>query len=143
MYITLYRQMKNPQCPLQRQVIEDVMDTIWELETPVSPSLLTTAQLADLDSQIADLSCEVQEYGSASLFGKPYYSQSHEAFLKFYEDVEDVRFEWEEKSGKQITINGDLMDFLINFAYGVTALDLFEVLENADEEWEDNVDDLE
>ena len=50
-----------------------------------------------------------------------YYADTHAFFNCYYEDIEDIREEYEGNIGEPIRINGDLKNFLAWFAFEETA----------------------
>lgn len=58
-----------------------------------------------------------------------YYSDTHTFFDRFYEEIEELREEWEENTGEPIKIKGDLKNDLAWFAFEETVYQLSSELE--------------
>ncbi len=58
-----------------------------------------------------------------------YYTDTHAFFDKYYEEIEDLRCEYEEETGVQINLQHDLKNFLAWFAFEETAYRLANELE--------------
>lgn len=58
-----------------------------------------------------------------------YYADTHDFFDENYNEIEELREDWEESTGEPLQIKGDLKDFLTRFAYEETARRLASELE--------------
>lgn len=59
--------------------------------------------------------------------GLIYYHQTHDFFDKFYDEIEDLRFEVEDLAGQPIRIDRDLKNTLAWFAFEETAFRIAEI----------------
>lgn len=50
-----------------------------------------------------------------------YYADTHSFFDTFYEEIEELREDWEDQIGEPVQIRGDLKNFLAWFAFEETA----------------------
>lgn len=50
-----------------------------------------------------------------------YYHQTHQFFEDYYDEIEEIRFEYEEESGMQLSIEHDLKNTMAWFAFEQTA----------------------
>lgn len=53
-----------------------------------------------------------------------FYSQTHKFYDEFYDEIEDLRLDYEDSIGHPFTIKGDLKNFLAWFAFEETAYQL-------------------
>lgn len=58
-----------------------------------------------------------------------YYADTHAFFNEHYNEIEELRKEWEESTGETIKIKGDLKDFFARFGYETVAYNLASELE--------------
>jgi hypothetical protein len=61
--------------------------------------------------------------------GLVYYTDTHKFFDKHYEEIEDLRYEYESDTGECLQANGDLKNWFAWFGYEETARKLAEELE--------------
>lgn len=57
-----------------------------------------------------------------------YYTDTHAFFQEHYNEIEELRKEWEESTGEPLWIKGDLKDYLARFGYEAIANKLAEEL---------------
>ncbi len=50
-----------------------------------------------------------------------YYSDTHKFYNKYYNQIEDLRHDYEDSTGLPLTIKGDLKNFMAWFAFEETA----------------------
>ena len=81
----------------------------------------------DCDS-LADFFNDVIQHGCSSgmISSLVYYSQTKEFFISHYDEIEELREEFEADYGCPIKIKGDLMNFLSWFAFEQTAYSMYE-----------------
>ncbi len=79
----------------------------------------------------ADFFSDLQNHGCVSglVSSLIYYTDTHAFFDKYYEEIEDLRCEYEEETGEQIHLQHDLKNFLAWFAFEETAYRLAVELE--------------
>lgn len=65
-----------------------------------------------------------------------YYRDTHAFFDRHYEEIEELREEYEDAIGEPLRIQGDLKNFLAWFAFEWTAQQLWDEFENLREEAE-------
>ena len=53
-----------------------------------------------------------------------FYSQTHKFYDEYYDEIEDLRYNYENSMGQPITIKGDLKNFMAWFAFEETAYQL-------------------
>lgn len=65
-------------------------------------------------------------YGCASgmITGLIYYSDTHKFYDTYYNEIEEIRCEYEDQCGSPLSINGDLKNWLAWFSYETTAYNL-------------------
>ncbi len=75
---------------------------------------------------IEDFFSDLQQYGCISGMISPliYYTDTHQFFDDFYDEIEQLRQETEDSLGKPIKITGDLKNTLAWFAFEETAYQL-------------------
>lgn len=86
----------------------------------------------DLKKEMEDL----QQYGCVSgmVSGLVYYNHTYAFYDKFYDEIEEMRIEWEEQTGEAIKVGNNLKNFFAWFAFEQTAFDLYtELFENTNE----------
>ena len=66
---------------------------------------------------------------SGMIPGLVYYTDTHKFFDKHYEEIEDLRYEYEQDFGEPLKANGDLKNWFAWFGYEETARKLAEELE--------------
>lgn len=66
---------------------------------------------------------------SGMIPGLVYYTDTHKFFDKHYEEIEDLRYEYEQDFGEPLKVNGDLKNWFAWFGYEETARKLAEELE--------------
>lgn len=54
-----------------------------------------------------------------------YYTQTHEWFDKYYDDIQNLKEEYEEESGEPLIIEGDLKNTLAWWSFEVTLQKLY------------------
>jgi hypothetical protein len=57
-----------------------------------------------------------------------YYSDTHAFFDKHYDEIEELRGDWEDSVGQPLAIKGDLKNFLAWFAFEEVAYQMAEEL---------------
>ena len=57
-----------------------------------------------------------------------YYSDTHAFFDKHYDEIEELRDDWEDSVGQPLAIKGDLKNFLAWFAFEEVAYQMAEEL---------------
>ena len=79
----------------------------------------------------AEFFSDLQNHGCVSglVSSLIYYTDTHAFFDKYYEEIEDLRCEYEEETGVQINIQHDLKNFLAWFAFEETAYQMASELE--------------
>jgi len=68
---------------------------------------------------------------SGMIWSLVWYSQTHAFFDKHYDEIEDMREDWEDSVGQPLKIKGDLKNFLAWFAFEETAYSIAVELELA------------
>ena len=74
-----------------------------------------------------DFFVELAQYGCASgmVSSLIYYCDTHRFYDEYYDEIEDLRLEYEDNLGEPLKIKGDLKNFLAWFAFEETVYQLF------------------
>ena len=78
-----------------------------------------------------DISCffeDLQKYGCVSgmVTSLIYYSDTHSFFDKYYDEINELRTEFEESTGQPLSIESDLKNYLAWFAFEEVARQMYE-----------------
>ena len=70
---------------------------------------------------------DLQQHGCASgmISSLIYYNDTHAFYDEFYDEIEELRSQYEDNMGEPINIQGDLKNFFAWFAFEETAYQLF------------------
>tara|TARA_R110002072_G_scaffold7503_2_gene40932 strand:- start:727751 stop:728122 length:372 start_codon:yes stop_codon:yes gene_type:complete len=80
------------------------------------------------DNAPVNFFCDLLKYGCASgmVSSLIYYRDTHAFFLRFYDQIEELRVDVEESIGQPLKPNGDLMNWYSWFAFEETSKHLAE-----------------
>ncbi len=87
----------------------------------------------ETDEEIKEDMEGLQNHGCQSgwVSGLVYFSETRAFYDIFYEDIEELREEWEDRIGEIIKINGDLKNFFAWFGFEQKASEIYsELFEN-------------
>ena len=84
--------------------------------------LLQQGSSNEIESHIKD----ILQYGCESGIVSEliYYKDTHDFFDKYYSEIDEIRFQYEEETGTNLTIKGDLKNFLSWFSFEQTILNI-------------------
>jgi len=86
-------------------------------ERPTTISAFVAQEATEHDDPVSYLT-DIVRHGCASGIVGPliYYRDTHAFFDKHYDEIEDLRQDWENETGQAIKIDGDLKNTLVWFA---------------------------
>ena len=98
--------------------LQTIIDNTYgdTLETEVAKEALQYEDIAGFFNDLATHGC-VSGWVSSLVF----YSDTHKFYDKHYDEIEDLRVDFEDMIGSPITIKHDLKNFYAWFAFEVTA----------------------
>lgn len=75
------------------------------------------------DEEIEVFFSDLLQYGCISGMVRDliYYKDTHAFYDWYYEDIEELRYEWEEQTGESLVPRGDLKNWFAWFAFEETA----------------------
>lgn len=103
-------------------------DELWEIRqaSPKTIANVVAQEAMDYGSDPRNFFKDLQRNGciSGMVSSLVYYHQTHEFYDRYYEEIEEIRLEYEELMGMPLKIQGDLKNFLAWFAFEETAYQL-------------------
>lgn len=85
----------------------------------VAKEALEYSNISDFFNDLSKNGCVSGMVGSLI-----YYNQTHQFFEEHYDEIEEIRLQYEEESGMQLSIEHDLKNTLAWFAFEQTAFHL-------------------
>lgn len=103
------------------QKLQEISKESYSLRSKVAQELLEHGS--------EDISClfhDLFAYGCISgiICSLIYYADTHTFYDEYYNEIEDLRYNYENSMGQSITIKGDLKSFMAQFAFEETAYQL-------------------
>jgi len=107
---------------MRTKTIQKHLEQIIEDE-PASIKAFVAQEALDCGDDIINYFRDVTEHGciSGMVTSLIYYSQTHQFFETYYEQIEELRQEFEEATGTKLDLGNDLKNTLAWFAFEETA----------------------
>lgn len=114
--------------------METLINTLKELSTETDLQKAVIADILDgvsTDEELTSYLSHLQRSGCASgmVNGLIYYADTDKFFDTHYDDIDDLRTDWEEQTGEPMKIGTPLKNWLAWFAYEETARNIANELE--------------
>lgn len=113
--------MKKSQKILLKKIQEIVEKPIDSIRKEVAQEVLSHSY-----DNIEDFFKDLLQYGCVSgmISALIYYADTHKFYDKYYDEIENLRYENEESTGITLQVKGDLKNFFAWFAFEETAYQL-------------------
>tara|TARA_Y100000588_G_scaffold222725_1_gene236626 strand:+ start:93 stop:446 length:354 start_codon:yes stop_codon:yes gene_type:complete len=105
---------------LHSKSLKEVKTILHEIAKSHESGIMRIVATDALDSESPlDYLQDVTNYGciSGSVSGLIYYVDTHAFFDNHYEEIEAMRYDWEDQTGTKLYPNGDLKNWYAWFAY--------------------------